>query len=104
MSRYIDANLLLEEIEDNLPINWTDSDRELQEQFDYQVFKHMVDYQPTADVVEVVRCKDCIHRYNPYGNDEYYCDLDREMVGLVRKEDYCSGGERRGENDKKVLR
>ena len=51
--RYIDADLLLEEIENNLPINWTDSDRELQEQFDYQVFTHIVDYQPTADVVEV---------------------------------------------------
>lgn len=51
MARYIDADLLLEEVENNTPLNWTDSERELQEQFDYQVFKHMIEYQPTVDVV-----------------------------------------------------
>lgn len=48
--RYIDADLLLEEVENNTPLNWTDSERELQEQFDYQVFRHMIEYQPTVDV------------------------------------------------------
>lgn len=47
--RCIDADLLLEEVENNTPLNWTDSERELQEQFDYQVFKHMIEYQPTVD-------------------------------------------------------
>ena len=51
MARYIDADLLLEEVENNTPLNWTDSEIELQEQFDFQVFKHIIEYQPTADVV-----------------------------------------------------
>lgn len=51
MARYIDADLLLAEIEDNTPLNFTDSESEVQAQFDFQVFKHMVGYQPTADAV-----------------------------------------------------
>lgn len=51
MARYIDADLLLEELENNTPLNWTDSEIELQQQFDFQVFKHIIEYQPTADVV-----------------------------------------------------
>lgn len=51
MARYIDADLLLAEIEDNTPLNFTDSESEVQAQFDFQVLKHMVGYQPTADVV-----------------------------------------------------
>ena len=52
---------------------------------------------PAADVVEVVRCKDC----------KYNCDEDitgkyilcnGKMLGMVRAEDFCSFGERR-END-----
>lgn len=55
MARYIDADLLLQAIEEETPLNWTDSEAELQAQFDYRVFKHIVDYQPTADVAKVRR-------------------------------------------------
>ena len=55
MARYIDADLLIQEIKEETPLNWTDSERELQEQLDYRIFKHMVDYQPTANVAEVRR-------------------------------------------------
>ena len=51
--RYIDANLLLEELEENRPINWTNSEVETQRDFDFDLFKHMVGYQPTVDVEEV---------------------------------------------------
>jgi hypothetical protein len=51
MPRYIDADLLLEEVENNTPLNFSDSERELAEQFDFKVFKHIIEYQPTADVV-----------------------------------------------------
>lgn len=61
MARYIDADLLLAEIEDNTPLNFTDSESEVQAQFDFQVFKHMVGYQPTADVVPREACVD-MHR------------------------------------------
>ena len=49
MAEYIDREQLLEQIEE--PMNWTDSEAELQEQADYQAFKNMVENAPTEDVV-----------------------------------------------------
>ena len=46
-----------------------------------------IDATPTADVVEVVRCKDCKHR-NPCG---YKCLRDNLWHDDA---DYCSYGER----------
>lgn len=53
---------------------------------------------PTADVVPVVRCKDCNH----YKTDSYYCQKTKqgycELDGTVKqKQGYCSYGERRCE-------
>ena len=63
---------------------------------------------PSADAVEVVRCKDCKHWF-PHtqcgydeDNDEYhdYCGLlipDDDYYAYIRKpDDYCSYGERKG--------
>lgn len=43
---------------------------------------------PAADVVEVVRCKDCIHRpqcenylYDEMPNDDYFCKYGKRKVG-----------------------
>ena len=54
---------------------------------------------PTADVVEVVRCKDCKrcdHCYPMKNKGEeakegYYCDYNKRYV---KPNDYCSYGER----------
>lgn len=51
---------------------------------------------PAADVVEVVRCKDCKHWYSPMNDDAHYCNLKHGLVGIVAEEDYCSYGERSG--------
>lgn len=66
---------------------------------------------PSADAVEVVRCKDCIHWF-PHtqcgfdeDNDEYhdYCGLlipDDDYYAFRRKpDDYCSYGEREEQSD-----
>lgn len=66
---------------------------------------------PSADAVEVVRCKDCKHWF-PHtqcgfdeDNDEYhdYCGLlipDDDYYAYIRKsDDYCSYGERKGGED-----
>ena len=48
----------------------------------------------TADVVEVVRCKDCRH-FCPYEGEEHKGDCN-ELVGLescVYEDDFCSYGE-----------
>lgn len=48
---------------------------------------------PAADVVEVVRCKDCVY-YNSY------CEECLDEMGYARawhKNDYCSYGRKEGE-------
>ncbi len=59
----------------------------------------VVDSMPTVDAVEVVRCKDCIHRYHDskYG---YMCVMDsadphEQSRGVDDGEWYCADGERR---------
>lgn len=49
--------------------------------------------KPLADVVEVVRCKDCRHRIYDGSRDLYYCEMYYGM-GNVSDENYCSFGER----------
>lgn len=51
---------------------------------------------PTADVVEVVRCKDCIYYSRPiracYHNTfPFHC----ESRPIMREDDFCSYGERK---------
>ena len=59
-------------------------------------------YVPNADVVEVVRCKDC--RYgNPYLH-YFYCDnnnapwSENTMANIMDANDFCSYGERKCED------
>ena len=61
-------------------------------------------YFPTADVVEVVRCGECKHcelRYPAKAIGEeaiegYYCYQNQRYV---KSTGFCSGGERRTDND-----
>ena len=48
----------------------------------------------TADVVEVVRCKDCI-RVNKY-KERYFCSCDNTQM---EANDFCSCGVRRTDNE-----
>lgn len=51
--------------------------------------------QPTADVVEVVRCKDCIF-YEPHGNGKVgICRHLKLKSYLKHNIDFCSYGEKR---------
>ncbi|MBQ3045159.1 MAG: hypothetical protein IJD49_04330 [Clostridia bacterium] len=55
---------------------------------------HIIDKLPAADVVEVVRCKDCIFcKYNEDA-DVYKCDRRGYFTEYVNPDDYCSKGER----------
>lgn len=47
--------------------------------------------QPTADVVEVVRCKDCKHLMF----SDMYGECSQAHMGIVRPDDFCSYGERK---------
>ena len=56
-----------------------------------------IDEMPNADVIPVVRCKDCIYR----GQEEcamfYRCDCG-EQLNWETDNDFCSYGERRIDN------
>lgn len=67
--------------------------------------ERFVKSQPAADVVEVVRCKDCAHvnvevrdyaMYLPK-QCELYCELDELPV---KPDDFCSYGERKEDEPK----
>lgn len=58
---------------------------------DQQIFEHIIELAPAADVVEVVRCRDCVHYQkgvcNHFGYYTYAPDVDED--------DFCSYGERK---------
>lgn len=49
---------------------------------------------PAADVVEVVRCKDCIHWSKKIGMCLYCYGLHYNAINPSKENDYCSYGER----------
>lgn len=82
MARYIDADALLNKI-------WNgNSDSIVLRGYAADLVKAM----PTADVVEVVRCKDCIS----FNGDTctYHSDYYGEHEVNVDADDYCSYGRR----------
>ena len=74
MSKYIDREDLLKNLKRFAPEHLT------------PLIVSLIEKQPTADVVEVVRCKDCTE----WDKDEYECS---HWYGF-REDDYCSYGER----------
>lgn len=49
---------------------------------------------PAADVVEVVRCKDC--KYREKMTDKYiWCAKHKVFMAMKSDDDYCSKGERK---------
>ena len=82
MSRYIDADAL-------------------KEKFTSKWILDRIDQHPTADVVEVVRCKDCMFNHwheTPNGEKYHICNLN-QLAFSEHADFYCAYGERR-EDDK----
>ena len=75
--KYDDSFLLAKILE---KVDFTDEETK-------KLFKHFE--IPTANVVKVVRCKDCEHLSGKDG--DRYCYLDGRGI---TEEDYCSKGER----------
>lgn len=64
---------------------------------------NMIEGLPAADVVEVVRCKDCAD-FRPWGGQSklgdcmvYVCDGENPFT--MEETDFCSDGDRRGGED-----
>ena len=106
MSRYIDADAVLKEIEELKKSPWYNDDygfgtKQARQDGVGVVVDLCIKQAPTADVVEVVRCKDCKHceqfpLYKEKGKEsklEYICCA----FGNVSPDFYCGIGERREE-------
>lgn len=82
MSKYVDVDELLNRLPDDLPYKAS--------------VKRVLMQAPTADVVEVVRCKDCIFASVEDGKIKCY-----NTYGLLvtKETEYCSRGKRREQNE-----
>lgn len=80
MKRYAEIYGLLNKLPDDLPYKAS--------------VKRVLIQAPAADVVEVVRCKDC--KYWEKGKDyEPYCNHWGNMMTETKEDDFCSYGERK---------
>jgi hypothetical protein len=103
MSRYIDADKLVELCDEMSRINWNQRVSPVSWADAYESFIDDIDEQPTVEVVEVVRCKDCHfwkeRWHNPivnqlWGECHQFRD-ERENYYETEANDYCSYGERK---------
>ena len=69
-------------------------------------FRQLLD-KPTADVVEVVHCRDCKHLYELSAIDRrFYCRHHPQGltgINIIEDNPYCSYGERRVKNESERL-
>lgn len=79
---YIERDALLQEVESRM--GWSMS---------YDAIYGAIQEAPAADVVEVVRCKDCIKRKTQ--DCSMYYEADGEQYSWEVDDDFCSCGERR---------
>ena len=95
MSKYIDAQKLLDWIKDSITMygNTYNTDQLNM----WGLFEHIIKNTPTADVEPVVRCKDCKY----WGSISYNhrCSL---LSGLdyaihTQEDEYCSYGEKKSD-------
>ena len=77
MSRYIDSDLLKAEFAGDFT-----------KAYATPLIKRIIDQQPTADVVEVVRCKNCQYFVSEICRHDF-------AMNLSRSDDFCSYGKRR---------
>lgn len=86
MSRYIDADDAIRIWEEKDYIRLSKQERQA---------KKMLDELPSADVVEVVRCKDCKYAEIHKEHNVIFCEIN-ELSGVwIKSDDYCSYGERK---------
>ena len=95
MPEHIEREAIIKSIVDEQAENhvgWGNAGYEIGYHNGLSMAKAMVLKAPAADVVAVVRCKDCKHYQKDMLFGKAYCD-GRE----IKPDDFCSYGERRGE-------
>ena len=72
----------------------------------YDQMIHDIENAPAADVVEVVRCKDCVHYTEIVPQHKYKGRTAKHCIWhsrIVSEDGYCDQGLRRTENDKGTI-
>ena len=94
MSRYINANAFDERV--RIAVGF--AEEELTDDFKDGVSctLELLKTQPTADVVEVVRCEDCVYWEQATDNSG---NCNRAFERTAYDTDFCSYGERREDED-----
>lgn len=64
--------------------------------YNAQAYKYSIEKLPAADVVEVVRCKDCIHSYEDLCGR--VCSYGVSVDCVVPDDFFCADGSRGGKN------
>lgn len=98
MSEYIDRDKLIEML--NSKIEGLKLFGSLYTSQTMRAFEHLaeqINEMPAADVVEVVRCKDCIYASMTIGKEQVkYCDMfDSDDGVYFDKNHFCSYGKRK---------
>lgn len=97
--RYIDAEALLDKMQYRLPID-NKNGEVIAGCVD--ITRRLIEAAPTADVVEVVRCKDCklretsscpmyLEEYSKW-DDDGYTEVDLIVTDLTEDEGFCHCG------------
>ena len=106
MARYIDADEFFQTL--GFYEQSFDENRDFSARQTILQIMHELEHAPTADVVEVVRCKNCIYAEKHYdtthliGNTYYHSGAPTRLLyitcknrkGKLEERDFCSCGER----------
>lgn len=103
MAEYIEREALLKEVDDLKKSPWYNDDygfgtRQARHEGVDCVVDLCIKQAPTADVVEVVRCKECVKRNTADCSMYYECDCGQQHTWETDN-DFCSYGERITNND-----
>ena len=87
MKRYIDADAVIKKVKRDIGLTRREK----------SVIMRAINYAPTADVVEVVRCKDCIHKEHCHETIAHTRIHDGFKEHWSEPIEWCSRGERKEE-------
>ena len=93
MKRYADIDKLYASVKDNVSAYWSEGE-EVKEECLNEIYN-----AHNEDVIEVVRCKDCVFcKYNT-SSLRYKCDRRGYFTEEVEPTDFCSKGVRKESED-----
>jgi len=105
MSRYIDADALINDLEYDIAIDedilgyvGTDQITRTTTRFDKDCKQNAIDLLMNTPSIDIVFCKECIHCADDWNGNQpmFTCELGR-CGESVQPNDFCSYGEREGE-------